>query len=162
MNTSHTISTPQEGDKRDIDLNSISFEGLSVMLVDDSKTILRSAELYLAEKGCEVVTADNGFDSLSIISEKKPDIIFMDVMMPKLDGYQTCALIKSNEEYANIPVIMLSSKHNLFDMARGRLSGSEEYLTKPFNHDDLVQAIHTHTQALHDKADDEHEFPEFV
>ncbi|MEE9303444.1 MAG: response regulator [Thiotrichaceae bacterium] len=131
------------------------------MLVDDSKTILRSAQLFLSEKGCEVLTAENGFESLSIISKNRPDIIFMDIMMPKLDGYQTCALIKSNDEYADIPVVMLSSKHNLFDMARGRLSGSEQYLTKPFTHDDLMLAIIMQTQVENDDKEDELS-PEFV
>lgn len=162
MNTSKTISEPKKNDKQDVDLNTVDLTGLRVMLVDDSKTILRSAEMYLAEKGCEVVTASDGFESLSVISDKKPDIVFMDIMMPKLDGYQTCAMIKSNDEYADIPVIMLSSKHNLFDMARGRLSGSEEYLTKPFNHDDLITAILAHTGSSEVGEEVESEFPEFV
>lgn len=139
MNIPHTISASEIDLRKD---NNYSLEGLKIMLVDDSKTILRSAEMFLAEEqGCQVITAENGFESLSLISKNKPNIIFMDIMMPKLDGYQTCALIKSNKEYADIPVIMLSSKHNLFDMARGRLSGSEIYLTKPFTHDDLIGAI---------------------
>ncbi|MEE9350736.1 MAG: response regulator [Thiotrichaceae bacterium] len=130
------------------------------MLVDDSKTILRSAEMFLAEKGCEVFTAVDGFESLSMISKNRPDVIFMDIMMPKLDGYQTCALIKSNDEYADIPVVMLSSKHNLFDMARGRLSGSEQYLTKPFTHDDLIAAIIMQTHF--EEETEEELLPEFI
>ena len=147
MSTSHTISQPDKETTQEINVQDCNLDDLKIMLVDDSKTILRSAEMFLAEKGCEVITAENGFESLSMISKNRPDIIFMDIMMPKLDGYQTCALIKSNDEYADIPVVMLSSKHNLFDMARGRLSGSEQYLTKPFTHDDLVRAIVLHAQS---------------
>lgn len=146
MNTSHTISQPIDLNKEAINIEDYDLNGLTIMLVDDSKTILRSAEMFLGEKGCEVITAENGFESLSLISKHRPDVIFMDIMMPKLDGYQACSLIKSNKKYAEIPVVMLSSKHNLFDMARGRLSGSEQYLTKPFTHDDLISAIITHTQ----------------
>lgn len=141
MASDRFISAPKSDEKEPTDLND-----LKVLVVDDSKTILRSAELYLKEKGCEVRTAEDGFQSLSMIDDYQPDIVFLDIMMPRLDGYQTCAMIKSNEDYADIPVIMLSSKHNLFDKARGRLSGSEEYLTKPFSHDDLVNAINRHTQ----------------
>jgi len=160
MNTSHTISEPDVDTKHDINIEDYDLSGLKIMLVDDSKTILRSAEMFLAEKGCEVFTAVDGFESLSLISKIQPDVIFMDIMMPKLDGYQTCALIKSNDEYAQIPVVMLSSKHNLFDMARGRLSGSEKYLTKPFTHDDLIEAIVTQTQAIQETEGPE--LPEFV
>jgi twitching motility two-component system response regulator PilG len=122
-----------------------SLVGLKIMVVDDSKTILRSAELYLKEKGCEVILAHDGFEALSIISDHMPDIVFMDIMMPRLNGYQACALLKSNAEYIDIPVVMLSSKHNLFDKARGRLSGSDEYLTKPFSPENLIKAIIQHT-----------------
>ena len=158
--SSHTISSPDNNVQQEVNLEEYNLDNLKILLVDDSKTILRSAEMFLAEKGCEVLTAENGFESLSIISKHKPDIIFMDIMMPKLDGYQTCALIKSNQEYADIPVVMLSSKHNLFDMARGRLSGSEKYLTKPFTHDDLIEAIVTQTQIIQET--EEPSFPEFV
>lgn len=158
--SSHTISSPDNSAHKDINLEEYNLENLIILLVDDSKTILRSAEMFLAEKGCEVLTAEDGFESLSIISKQRPDIIFMDIMMPKLDGYQTCALIKSNDEYADIPVVMLSSKHNLFDMARGRLSGSEQYLTKPFTHDDLVEAIVTQTKISQEI--EEPDLPEFV
>ncbi len=160
MNSSHTISEPLPDAGHVIDVNEYSLEGLKIMLVDDSKTILRSAEMYLAEKGCEVIMAEDGFQALTMIAQNRPDIIFMDIMMPKLDGYQACALIKSNEEYADIPVVMLSSKHNLFDKARGRLSGSEEYLTKPFTHDDLIKAIAT--QLENAKHCEEDLLPEFI
>ncbi len=160
MNSSHTISEPLADVRPAINIEEYSLEGLTIMLVDDSKTILRSAEMFLAEKGCEVMMAEDGFEALTMISKKRPDIIFMDIMMPRLDGYQACALIKSNEEYADIPVIMLSSKHNLFDKARGRLSGSEEYLTKPFTHDDLITAVVT--QLEHHKHLEEDLLPEFI
>jgi len=118
-----------------------NFEGLKVMVIDDSKTIRRTAETLLQKAGCEVVTAIDGFDALAKIVDNNPDIIFVDIMMPRLDGYQTCALIKNNPDYANKPVIMLSSKDGLFDKARGRIVGSDEYLTKPFSKDELFEAI---------------------
>lgn len=118
--------------------------GLKVVVVDDSKTILRTAEALLSEQGCWVVTASDGFESLGKISSFKPDVIFVDIMMPRLDGYQTCALIKANREYRDVPVILLSSKDSIFDMARGRLAGSDKYLTKPFTREDLLSAIQTH------------------
>lgn len=118
-----------------------NFEGLKVMIIDDSKTIRRTAETLLQKAGCDVVTAVDGFDALSKIVDNNPDIIFVDIMMPRLDGYQTCALIKNNPEYASKPVIMLSSKDGLFDKARGRIVGSDEYLTKPFSKDELFGAI---------------------
>lgn len=118
-----------------------NFEGLKVMIIDDSKTIRRTAETLLQKAGCDVVTAVDGFDALSKIVDNNPDIIFIDIMMPRLDGYQTCALIKNNPEYANKPVVMLSSKDGLFDKARGRIVGSDEYLTKPFSKDELFGAI---------------------
>lgn len=120
--------------------------GLKVVVVDDSKTILRTAEVLLSEQGCWVVTASDGFESLAKISSFKPDVIFVDIMMPRLDGYQTCALIKANRQYRDIPVILLSSKDSIFDMARGRLAGSDKYLTKPFTKDDLLSAIYTHVK----------------
>lgn len=118
--------------------------GLKVMVIDDSKTIRRTAETLLKKAGCEVLTATDGFEALSIIADSHPDLIFVDIMMPRLDGYQTCALIKNNELYRNIPVIMLSSKDGLFDRARGRIVGSEQYLTKPFTRDELLGAIKKH------------------
>lgn len=121
------------------DLNVL--DGLKVMVIDDSKTIRRTAETLLKKSGCEVVTATDGFEALSKILEHRPNIIFVDIMMPRLDGYQTCALIKNNKMFKNIPVIMLSSKDGLFDRARGRIVGSEQYLTKPFTKDELLGAI---------------------
>jgi twitching motility two-component system response regulator PilG len=115
--------------------------GIKVMVIDDSKTIRRTAETLLKREGYEVVTATDGYESLSKIADERPDIIFIDIMMPRLDGYQTCALIKNNREFRNTPVIMLSSKDGLFDKARGRIVGSEQYLTKPFTKDDLLGAI---------------------
>jgi len=121
-----------------------SFEGLKAMVIDDSKTIRRTAETLLKKVGCEVVTATDGFDALAKIADNKPDIIFVDIMMPRLDGYQTCALIKNNKEFHSTPVIMLSSKDGLFDRAKGRIVGSDEYLTKPFSRDELLGAISQH------------------
>ena len=117
---------------------------LKVMIIDDSKTIRRTAETLLQREGCQVVTAVDGFDALSKIAETNPDIIFVDIMMPRLDGYQTCALIKNNQNYQNIPVIMLSSKDGLFDQAKGKIVGSEQYLTKPFSKEELFEAINNH------------------
>ncbi len=117
---------------------------LKVMIIDDSKTIRRTAETLLQREGCQVITAVDGFDALAKIAETNPDIIFVDVMMPRLDGYQTCALIKNNQNYQNIPVIMLSSKDGMFDQAKGKIVGSEQYLTKPFSKDELFEAINTH------------------
>jgi twitching motility two-component system response regulator PilG len=124
-----------------------SLNGLKVLVVDDSKTIRRTAETLLSKEGCEVYTAVDGFDALSKIADHHPDIIFVDIMMPRLDGYQTCALIKHNKVFKSTPVIMLSSKDGLFDRARGRIVGSEQYLTKPFTRDELLSAIETHVKA---------------
>ncbi|MDQ7049391.1 MAG: twitching motility response regulator PilG [Enterobacterales bacterium] len=121
-----------------------SFEGLKAMVIDDSKTIRRTAETLLKKVGCEVVTATDGFDALAKIADNRPDIIFVDIMMPRLDGYQTCALIKNNKEFQSTPVIMLSSKDGLFDRAKGRIVGSDQYLTKPFSRDELLGAISEH------------------
>ena len=118
--------------------------GIKVMVIDDSKTIRRTAELLLRKEGCEVVTATDGFDALHRILDSEPDIIFVDIMMPRLDGYQTCALVKRHEHYRHTPVVMLSSRDGLFDRARGRLVGCEEYLTKPFTREELVSAIRRH------------------
>ncbi|PCJ32418.1 MAG: pilus assembly protein PilG [Gammaproteobacteria bacterium] len=114
------------------------------MVIDDSKTIRRTAETLLKKAGCDVVTAENGFEALPIITSTHPDIIFIDIMMPRLDGYQTCSLIKNNNTFKNTPVIMLSSKDGLFDKAKGRVVGAEQYLTKPFARNDLLDAIRTH------------------
>ena len=115
--------------------------GLKVLVIDDSKTIRRTAETLLAKEGCEVFTAEDGFDALAKIADHHPDVIFVDIMMPRLDGYQTCSLIKHNKMFKETPVIMLSSKDGLFDRARGRIVGSEQYLTKPFTKDELLGAI---------------------
>lgn len=125
---------------------SINCDGVKVMVIDDSKTIRRSAENLLKGVGCDVETAMDGFEALAKISRHNPDIIFVDIMMPRLDGYQTCALIKNNQAYRSIPVIMLSSKDSIFDRARGRIVGSEEYLTKPFSKEDLIGAISSHVK----------------
>ena len=115
--------------------------GTKVMIIDDSKVIRRSAESMLAKEGFTVFTAEDGFDALSKIAENEPEIIFVDIMMPRLDGYQTCALIKNNSRFKGTPVVMLSSKEGLFDKAKGRVVGSDSYLTKPFSREDLVNAI---------------------
>lgn len=134
----NTESQAAEGAAPAVSLN------VKVMVIDDSKTIRRSAETLLKKAGCEVVTAIDGFEALAKITEHKPDIIFVDIMMPRLDGYQTCALIKNNQTFKGTPVIMLSSKDSIFDRARGRIVGSEEYLTKPFSKEDLINAITSH------------------
>ena len=117
---------------------------IKVLVIDDSNTIRRSAELFLRQAGYDVILAEDGFDALAKISDYKPQIIFVDIMMPRLDGYQTCSLIKHNKVFKSIPVIMLSSKDGLFDRARGRIVGSEHYLTKPFTRDELLSAIERH------------------
>jgi twitching motility two-component system response regulator PilG len=127
--------------------NSGNLSGLKVMVIDDSKTIRRTAETLLKREGCDVVTASDGFEALAKIVEQHPHIIFVDVMMPRLDGYQTCALIKNNQVFKSTPVIMLSSKDGLFDKARGRIVGSEQYLTKPFTREELLGAIRSHVTA---------------
>ena len=121
---------------------------LKVMVIDDSKTIRRTAETLLKNVGCEVITAIDGFDALAKIVDHPPHIIFVDIMMPRLDGYQTCALIKSNRAFKSIPVIMLSSKDGLFDKAKGRIVGSDQFLSKPFSRDELLSAIKAHVPAF--------------
>lgn len=121
-----------------------SLTGVKVMVIDDSNTIRRSAEIFLKQSGCVVILAEDGFDALSKISTQHPDVIFVDIMMPRLDGYQTCSLIKRNPRFNSTPVIMLSSKDGLFDRARGRMVGSDQYLTKPFTQESLLQAVRTH------------------
>jgi twitching motility two-component system response regulator PilG len=118
-----------------------SLNGLKILVVDDSKTIRRTAETLLSKEGCQVFTAIDGFDALSKIADHQPDLIFVDIMMPRLDGYETCSLIKHNKMFKETPVIMLSSKDGLFDRARGRIVGSEQYLTKPFTKDELLGAV---------------------
>ena len=126
-----------------------SLQGIKVMVIDDSKTIRRTAETLLKKAGCDVITATDGFEALSKITDQNPDVIFIDIMMPRLDGYQTCALIKNNQLYKNTPVILLTSKDGLFDRARGRIVGSDQYLTKPFTKDELLGAISAHVSQAH-------------
>ena len=114
---------------------------VKVMVIDDSNTIRRSAEIFLTQAGCQVVLAEDGFDALAKIADHQPKVIFCDIMMPRLDGYQTCSLIKKNTRFKSTPVIMLSSKDGLFDRARGRMVGSDQYLTKPFTKDSLLQTV---------------------
>ncbi len=115
-----------------------------VLVIDDSNTIRRSAEIFLKQAGHEVVLAEDGFDALAKLSDYRPDLVFCDILMPRLDGYQTCAIIKRNPNFSAVPVIMLSSKDGLFDKARGRMVGSQDYLTKPFTKDQLLQAVRQH------------------
>jgi twitching motility two-component system response regulator PilG len=131
----------------DENVRSTDLTGLRVMVIDDSKTIRRTAETLLKKEGCDVLTAVDGFEALAKISDQKPNIIFVDIMMPRLDGYQTCALIKNNTQFRGTPVIMLSSRDGLFDKARGRIVGAEQYLTKPFTRDELLGAIHRYATA---------------
>jgi twitching motility two-component system response regulator PilG len=118
--------------------------GIKVLVIDDSNTIRRSAEIFLKQGGYQVLLAEDGFDALSKVIDHNPDLIFCDILMPRLDGYQTCAIIKRNANFTGVPVIMLSSKDGLFDKARGRMVGSEDYLTKPFTKDQLLQAVEQH------------------
>ncbi len=117
---------------------------LKVLVIDDSKTIRKTAESLLSKRGYEVFTAVDGYEALSKIAEHEPDVIFIDILMPRLDGYQTCALLKHNKKFKDTPVIMLSSKAGIFDKAKGRIVGAEQYITKPFTQDDLLDAIQKH------------------
>jgi len=119
---------------------------IKVMVIDDSNTIRRTTEALLKKAGYEVLIAADGFEAMSMVTDHHPDIIFIDIMMPRLDGYQTCSLIKNNRQFKNIPVIMLSSKDGLFDRARGRIAGSEEHVNKPFTQQDLIQVITRHVR----------------
>jgi twitching motility two-component system response regulator PilG len=123
-----------------------ALSGLKVMVIDDSKTIRRTAETLLKKERCDVVTAPDGIEALAKIADHHPQIIFVDIMMPRLDGYQTCALIKNNQMFRSTPVIMLSSKDGLFDKAKGRIVGSEQYLTKPFTREELLSAIRRYVE----------------
>ena len=120
---------------------SVPSSGLKVLVIDDSNTIRRSAEIFLKQGGHEVVLSEDGFDALSKVNDFHPDLIFCDILMPRLDGYQTCAIIKRNAKFSNVPIVMLSSKDGVFDKARGRMAGSQDYLTKPFTKDQLLQAV---------------------
>jgi twitching motility two-component system response regulator PilG len=133
----------------------VNLADLKVMVIDDSNTIRRSAEIFLKQSGCQVILAEDGFDALAKISNLLPNLIFVDIMMPRLDGYQTCALIKRNPRYKSIPVIMLSSKDGLFDRARGRMVGSDQYLTKPFTQESLLQAISEYAKAGSDATNED-------
>ena len=136
-----TVTIHRDGKRANMEQHS---DGLKVMVIDDSKTIRRTAETLLKKVGCDVITAIDGFDALAKIADTHPNIIFVDIMMPRLDGYQTCALIKNNSAFKSTPVIMLSSKDGLFDKAKGRIVGSDQYLTKPFSKEELLGAIKTH------------------
>jgi len=120
---------------------STNSSGLKVLVVDDSNTIRRSAEIFLKQGGHEVLLAEDGFDALAKVNDYQPDLIFCDILMPRLDGYQTCAIIKRNARFSNVPIVMLSSKDGVFDKARGRMVGSQDHLTKPFTKDQLLQTV---------------------
>ena len=120
---------------------SIPTSGLKVLVIDDSNTIRRSAEIFLKQGGHEVMLAEDGFDALAKVNDYHPDLIFCDILMPRLDGYQTCAIIKRNEKFSAVPIVMLSSKDGVFDKARGRMVGSQDYLTKPFTKDQLLRTV---------------------
>jgi twitching motility two-component system response regulator PilG len=135
-------SQEDQSNAKKLSLDALS--AVKVMVIDDSNTIRRSAEIFLKNSGCKVILAEDGFDALAKIANEHPDIIFVDIMMPRLDGYQTCSLIKRNARYKTTPVIMLSSKDGLFDRARGRMVGSDQYLTKPFTQETLVDAVQTY------------------
>ncbi len=124
----------------------LPLSGKKVVLIDDSNTIRRSGEIFLSQAGCQVVLSEDGFDGLSKVIEHRPDLIFVDVIMPRLDGYQTCALIRNHPDFRNIPVVMLTSKDALFDRARAKLAGSKQYLLKPFTKNSLVEAVANHTR----------------
>ncbi|MFN9709394.1 MAG: PleD family two-component system response regulator [Burkholderiales bacterium] len=122
--------------------------GIKVLVIDDSNTIRRSAEIFLKKGGYQVLLAEDGFEALSKINDHQPHVIFCDILMPRLDGYQTCAIIKRNSRFSRVPVIMLSSKDGLFDKARGRMVGAEDYLTKPFTMDQLLGAVRQYGQSV--------------
>lgn len=126
--------------------DSLPLTGLKVVLIDDSNTIRRSGEIFLAQAGCRVVLAEDGFDGLSKVVDCQPDLVFIDVLMPRLDGYQTCILLKNNPSLREIPLIMLTSKDTLFDRARARLVGCEQYLIKPFNKKNLTETVLSHVR----------------
>lgn len=127
----------------------VSLAGIKVMVIDDSNTIRRSAEIFLNQAGCTVLAAEDGFDALAKIVENEPHVIFCDIMMPRLDGYQTCALVRQNRRFCDTPFIMLSSKDGVFDRARGLMAGATEYLTKPFTRDSLLAAVRAHAPYAH-------------
>lgn len=124
-------------------MTSSSIQGLRVLVIDDSKTIRRNAEMLLSREGAEVFSAEDGFEALSKIPQVNPEVILLDIVMKRLDGYQTCAIIRHNQAFKSTPIIMLSSKDGLFDRAKGRIVGANLHLTKPFSREDLVTAIHS-------------------
>jgi twitching motility two-component system response regulator PilG len=144
--TTATIRSIEDAGGRGV-ADAAALKGAKVMVIDDSNTIRRSAEIFLLQAGCTVILADDGFDALAKIADHQPDLIFVDIMMPRLDGYQTCALIKKNAKFHQTPVVMLSSKDGLFDRARGRMVGSDQYLTKPFTKESLLKAVANHVKA---------------
>lgn len=134
-------------------IEDLPLSGKKVVLIDDSNTIRRSGEIFLSQAGCRVFLAEDGFDGLSKVVDQQPDVIFIDVLMPRLDGYQTCSLIKNHARFENIPVVMLTSKDTLFDRARARLAGADQYLIKPFTRKSLVETIVAYThpaKEIHD------------
>ena len=149
----HQLATPRAATElpkaATVDTSKVRLAGVKVLVIDDSKTIRRSAEVLLMQAGCEVILAEDGFDALEKISSHCPAIIFVDVLMPRLDGYQTCALIKRSAIHKHVPVIMLTSKDNLFDRARGRAAGSNQHLTKPFTKETLLQTVEAHVPSTH-------------
>jgi twitching motility two-component system response regulator PilG len=128
---------------------STASSGFKVLVIDDSNTIRRSAEIFLKQGGHEVLLAEDGFDALAKVNDFQPHLIFCDILMPRLDGYQTCAIIKRNSRFSSVPIVMLSSKDGVFDKARGRMVGSEDYLTKPFTKDQLLQTVKQFGVAQH-------------
>jgi len=131
----------------------LPLSGVKVLLIDDSNTIRRSGEIFLSQAGCRVLLAEDGFDGLAKVVDNQPDVVFVDVMMPRLDGYQTCALIKKHRHFRNTPVVMLTSKDTLFDRARGKLVGADQYLIKPFNKKSLIEAVTIHARAKKEAED---------
>ena len=127
-------------------MSEVETGAVKVLVIDDSNTIRRSAEIFLRQAGFDVILAEDGFDALAKISDHQPKVIFVDIMMPRLDGYQTCALIKQHPRLKSTPVIMLSSKDGVFDRARGRLAGSDRYLTKPFTKEALIDAVNEYVK----------------
>ena len=144
QNVSGVKCQPDKNQEHMVALSKARLAGLKIMVIDDSKTIRRSAEILLHQAGCTVILAEDGFDALENIATQIPDLIFADVFMPRLDGYKTCALLKRSTLYKHIPVIMLTSKDGLFDRARGHSAGSSQYLTKPFTKETLLTTIEAH------------------
>ncbi len=136
--------------------DNMPLSGIKAVLIDDSNTIRRSGEIFLSQAGCQVVLAEDGFDGLSRIADCRPDVIFIDIMMPRLDGYQTCTLIKNSPEFRNTPVIMLTSKDSLFDRACARLAGADQYMIKPFTKKSLVEAVIAHAQTTREEGGRDH------